>query len=310
MKHFVCMAMLVLFGEIGVRADPPITALDIAPDGKQVVLGSQLGIEIRSLPELAVIKKLPTELEHVHDLKFSPDGQTLLAAGGSPAESGRVEVWSWQTGERIRVVSGHDDLVYRVAWSPDGTQWVSCSGDGRCLVISTATGEQLARYEGHSRAVLAVCYLDDRTVISVGADQTVRLWNNADGLNQRTLDNHVGTVNDIAVRPASADQTVEVVATISEDRTVRLWQPRIGRLIRFTRLASVPRSLAWSSDAKKLYAGCNDGRIRVIDAESMEITDEFDGLVGRIHELAVESAGGRILTAGETGCRALILRAN
>lgn len=310
MKHIVCLAMFLLIGEIGVSADPPITALEIAVDGKQVVLGSQLGIEIRSLPELAVIKKLPTELEHVHDLKFSPDGQTLLAAGGSPAESGRVEVWSWQKGEQIRVVDGHDDLVYRVAWSPNGTQWVTSSGDGQCLVISAATGEQLARYEGHSRAVLSLCYLDDQTIVSVGADQTIRLWNSAEGLSLRTLDNHVGTVNGVAVRPASTDQTVEVMATISEDRTVRLWQPRIGRLIRFTRLVSVPRSLAWSSDAKKLYVGCNDGRVRTLDAESMEITDELDGLVGRIHELAVEPVGGRILTAGETGCRAISLRAN
>lgn len=254
--------------------------------------------------------KLPTELEHVHDLKFSPDGQTLLAAGGSPGESGRVEVWSWQKGEQNRVVDGHGDLVYRVAWSPNGTQWVTSSGDGQCLVISAATGEQLARYEGHSRAVLSLCYLDDQTIVSVGADQTIRLWNSAEGLSLRTLDNHVGTVNGVAVRPASTDQTVEVMATISEDRTVRLWQPRIGRLIRFARLLSVPRSLAWSSDAKKLYVGCNDGRVRTLDAESMEITDELDGLVGRIHELAAKPVGGRILTAGEMGCRVISLRAN
>ena len=302
------LALLTVYGGY-VHAEAPITAIAIAPDGKQVVLGSQLGIEIRSLPELAAIRKLATELEHVHDLQFSPDGQSLLAAGGSPAESGRVEVWNWPKRERIREVGGHDDVVYRVAWSPDGNQWVTGSGDGRCLVFAAATGEQLIRYEGHSRAVLAVRYLAVREILSVGVDQTVRLWNSGDGTHLRTLDNHVGTINDIAVRPASASQSADIVATISEDHTVRLWQPRIGRLMRFKRLADVPRCLAWSSDATKLYVGCNDGRVRIIDAESMEVEAEIDSLVGRVYELTVVQDRNEILTAGEAGCRTISLRA-
>ena len=286
-----------------------MTALAFASDRKQVVVGSQLGIEIRSLPDLTVTGKLSTELEHVHDLKFSPDGLSLLAAGGSPGESGRVEVWSWPKSELIREVGGLDDVVYRVAWSPHGTQWVTCSGDGRCLLFSAATGERVAQYEGHSRGVLAGVYLDDHIVATAGIDQTIRLWKCADGSHQRTLDNHVGTVNDIAVRPTQTNQAVDVIATISEDRTVRVWQPRIGRLMRFARLESVPRSLAWSSDGTTMYVGCNDGRVRIIDAESMEIEAEVDGLVGRIHELAVDSAGGYIVTAGETGCRVVSLGA-
>jgi len=309
MKNLAFIAVLLLIGMTRACADAPITALAIAPDGKHVVLGSQVGIEIRSLPDLTITGKLSTELEHVHDLKFSRDGQTLLAAGGSPAESGRVEVWIWPKSERIREVGDHDDVVYRVAWSPDGTQWVTCSGDGRCLVFSLATGEQVAIYEGHSRGVLAGGFLDDRTITTAGIDQTIRVWNCVDGLHQRTLDNHVGAINDIAVRPASANQAGDVIATISEDRTVRLWQPRIGRLMRFGRLASVPRSLGWSSDATKIYVGCNDGRVRIIDTESMEIEAEIDGLVGRIHELVVHSTEGYIVTAGEKGCRVVSVRA-
>jgi hypothetical protein len=79
--------------------------------------------------------------------------------------------------------------------------------------------------------------------------------------------------------------------------------------MRFTRLATVPRSLAWSSDATKLYVGCNDGRVRIIDAESMEVEAEIDGLVGRVYELAVMQNRNEILTAGEAGCRTISLRA-
>lgn len=304
MKYFVVIVLL-LVGTVDTYADPPITAVTIAPDEQQVVLGSQLGIEIRSLPDLNVTGKLATQLEHVHDLKFSPDGKSLLAAGGSPAQSGRVEVWNWSKRERTLEVDGHKDVVYRVAWSPKGTQWITCSGDGRCFVFSAAIGERVTQYEGHSRGVLAGVYVDNYLIASTGIDQTIRLWNSGDGSHMRTLDNHVGTVNDVALQPALANPASDVIATISEDRTVRTWQPRIGRLMRFTRLASVPRSLAWSNEGTKLYVGCDDAHFRIIDAESMETEAEVDGLVGRIYELVVDSASMFIVIAGERGVRIL-----
>ncbi len=309
-------------------ADPPITAVALSGNGQQVVLGSQHGIEIRSWPEMEFVRKVATKLPHVHDLKFSPDGLLLLAAGGSPAESGRVEVWDWPSATRTHELETNSDLIYRVAWSPDGSQWVSCSGDGGCAVFATLTATRLAQYEGHSRAVLSVHYLDTESIISVSADQTVRLWNSSNGAHVRTLDNHVGAVNDVALpfiraeRQAEAKNTEEAkadkqqaldgkypefIATISEDRTLRLWQPKIGRLVRFVRLASVPRSLSWSADSSKIYVGCNDGMIRVVDVESMEVTREIVGLQGRIHELIPDPRNQRILVVGESGWNIIAL---
>src|SRR5262245_12201960 len=110
--------LLAIVVSASMRAEAPITALALSPDGTQVVLGSQNGIEIRSWPELNPSTKLTTDLANVHDLRFSPDGRTLLVAGGSPAESGAVEVLSWPAGQRVRRVAEHADVVYRIAWSP------------------------------------------------------------------------------------------------------------------------------------------------------------------------------------------------
>jgi WD40 repeat protein len=282
------------------HAAPPITAAALAPDGQHVVLGSQRGVEIRTWPELQPHNTLATELDHVHDLAFSPDGRWVLVAGGTPAEMGSVEAWSWPNSKLVRRVTLHKDLVYRVTWLPDGTRWATAGADGLCHVVDATTHERLVSYSGHSKAVLAVAYLHrDKQIVSAGVDQTLRLWDAMTGQHLRTLDNHVGAVNDVAVRPAASAEEPPIVASISDDRTLRLWQPHIGRLVRFARLPSPPRAFVWTPDGQQLIVGCSDGHVRVVDWESAEIVSDKAALSGRIHALFLDSRRSRILAAGD-----------
>jgi WD40 repeat protein len=197
-------------------------------------------------------------------------------------------------------VTHHQDLVYRVAWSPDGARFATAGADGLCQVAARDSGNVLATYRGHSKAVLAIAYLPDgKSIVSAGVDQTVRLWDAATGQHQRTLDNHVGAVSDIAVRPVASMDSPPVVASIGEDRTTRLWQPTVGRLMRFARLPSPPRALAWTPDGQRLIVGCSDGQMRVVDWETAQIIAELRALSGRIHAIAVDPRSRRILAAGE-----------
>lgn len=303
MKRHTWFAVLLspLLGGTALAA-PPITAAAFSPDGKQVVLGSQDGIEVRSWPVLKAAARLKTESSHVHDLAFSPDGKMLLAAGGSPAKSGAVEVLSWPDGKLSHRVAEHRDLVYRVAWSPDGSCWATASADSSCRVYAATTGKLIARFDGHSRAVLALAFLSDsKTVVSVGVDQTVQLWEAASGKHIRTLDNHTAAVNDVAVRPVAPANAAPIVASVGEDRTVRLWQPTTGRLMRFTRLDSVPRVVAWSAKGDLLLVGCNDGKLRVLDFDTLDVVGEKQGLDGRIHTLARHPKTEREVLLGGVG---------
>ncbi len=282
-------------------ATPPITAAAFAPDGKHVVLGSQAGIEVRSWPDLKPTRRIPADLSHVHDLTFSPDGKLLLAAGGAPAEKGVVEVLTWPAGKRRYRRADCKDLVYRVAWSPDGTRWAAASADGTCRVYATNTGEETARYEGHSRPVLAIAFLPDgKSIASAGVDQTIQVWDATSAKAIRTLDNHMQAVNDLAFRPGQPADARPVLVSVSDDRTVRLWQPTIGRLVRFARLDSAPRAVVWSPDGARLLVGCTDGKMLSLDPDTLAVA-ERGALPGRIYTLAVDSRNGNVLIAGEAG---------
>lgn len=150
-------------------------------------------------------------------------------------------------------------------------KWATASWDALCNIHDGLSGKRTQVFQGHSRPVLSIAFLPDgKQVVSAGIDMTLRLWNTETGELLRSMDNHVAAVNDLAVHPLSATMPNPIVASASSDRTVRLWQPTIGRLVRFARLPVAARTVAWTSDGTHLIAGCDDGVLRIIDAERVE----------------------------------------
>jgi WD40 repeat protein len=278
------------------------TAAVFSADGQHIILGSQAGVEIRSWPDLQSLETIPTQLEHVHDLSFSSDGQTMLIAGGSPAETGIVEVIDWKTRTTRSTVPCHDDVVYQVRWSDDDRSWATTSADGVCKIFDSQSIEIRQVFSEHSRAVLSLCWLPSSgAMASAGVDQTVRIWNAEAGTLTRTLDNHTRTVSRVLRRPNPTGEATEVIATAGEDRTVRFWQPLIGRLMRFAKLDSVPLSMVWSDDAEKLFVGCDDGKIRIVNFSDATILGTISALDGPIHEVLDVPQSTRIFVVGHGG---------
>lgn len=296
--------------------DPvPITALAIAPDQQTVVIGSQARLRCLSWPDLVVQSDLTTELTNVHDLKFSPDGKWLLAAGGTPAESGRLEIWAWPQRKRVRQLKLHDDLVYRVAWSLDSRFMATASIDSFCCVCDMEEGQVRMRFDGHSKPVLAIRFFDSETLISAGVDQTIRIWK-TDGTLRKTLDNHVGTVSQVVISSLNKSLNGKSgflapdarMFSISHDRTVRLWNPSSGRMVRFARLPATPVDIAVTPDNNRLVVASNDGQIRLLDANTLETIQVIPAGVGYVTEmrLIVQNDGKLLgLAAGELGLNKL-----
>jgi WD40 repeat protein len=208
-------------------------------------------------------------------------------AGGAPAESGAVEVYRWPSLELAYRCEPHTDVVYAVAWRVDSSRFAAASADTDVTEHDAATGKELPRLQGHSRPVLTACYLPDgEHLITAGIDETLRIWNRQ-GEIERTLSNHTAAVTQAALRPSSEPQGQPVIASAGEDRTVRIWQPAIGRLMRFVRLDHVPNAIAWSADGATIFAACSDGRVRTIDADTAELQSTRDAIDGVAYAISV-----------------------
>lgn len=288
-------------------ATPPIVALAVSPDGREVLAGSQAGVQVLSLPDLQPQRSLATKLVHVHELVFSPDGKLLAVAGGAPAESGEVEIWEWPAGKLKATLAAGDDVAYDVAWNAEGAL-LAVAGADRKLRILAVDGAVAKTYEVHSAAVLAVAWLPaDDLVLSAGVDHSIRVVEASTGTVRRSLDNHTAAVRDLAVRPGKHDGPL-LVASAGADGTVRLWQPTIGRLVRFVRLTSAPTAIGWTRSGSHILAACEDGRLRAVDAESVAVIELAPPLAVRAHALS-PIGRGRVVFGGASGVRLVSLDA-
>src|SRR5258707_2820409 len=109
---------------------------------------------------------------HYHVIPFLPLESRLLQLYGSKIHSpievkeGRGQTWS----PCVRVLEGHTRRCLCIAFSPNGEQLVSGSGDDTVLLWSISTGALLQVMKGHCGWVWSVMYSPDGRYIASGSN--------------------------------------------------------------------------------------------------------------------------------------------
>ena len=271
---------------IAVANEPPITDLAFTPEAKHVVAVSQSGIHLYAWPELDHKRTIRSSTSNLHSIAFSPNAKYLAVGGGAPSEDGVVEVFSWPKGEPITRFDSHNDSVRSVIWQ-DNDRLLTASIDREIKLwhLEKETNSILT-LKGHSRSVDAICLIGNgQTLVSTGADQSLRVWDMESGTLIRTMNQHTKPVNALELRPIR--DGLPMVASAARDRTIRFWQPTIGRMVRYIRLDSEPLNIAWTNDGDRVLATCVDGRVRIIDPVEVTVTQDLPAINGWAYALAM-----------------------
>ena len=301
-----CFALIPVFNTRSANAHdrelpkPPMTCVAITSDGQTVIDGSQSGIRVRRWSDLSVEHSVQVPCRSVHDVVLSSDESKLAVVGGNPGESAWVGLYSWPSRELLWSQSFSNDVAYAAGFSPSGHVVAVGCHDHSVVLFDHKSGETKRVLSGHSRPVTALLFTSHETSIASGSiDQSIRIWNCEQSTIVRSLTNHTQPVTCLAVRPNRGD-ALPVIASGSEDKTVRLWQPTIGRMVRFQRLPSAVTALAWTSDGSSIVVGCQDGRIRIVQADTLQTTEHPAANNTWITAIAVHPAESVILT-GDSG---------
>ena len=88
-----------------------------------------------------------------------------------------IALWDVASGQEIKTFKGHTEAIFCVAFSPDGAQIVSGSGDNTLRLWDVASGQEITAFKAHPCGIDSVAFSPDgRHIASGSADSTVKLW--------------------------------------------------------------------------------------------------------------------------------------
>lgn len=190
-------------------------------------------------------------------LAWNPEGN-ILATG---CYDGSARLWT-NRGDLKFVLRYHNEAVFTVHFSPNGQLLLTGSADHRVIAWSVATGERRHVFQIHTSRVLDVCWHDDTTFASCSGDSRIAICQIGRATPIQILEGHRGEVNKI-----EWDSSGELLASCSDDKTVRVWRP-FGRLgpITLTGHTHHVYTIKWApGDRKVLASGAFDYTVRLWD---------------------------------------------
>lgn len=294
-----------------------VWSVAFSPDGKTLASSSSdRTVKVWETSSGKCLKSLRGHSQQIRTVAFSPDGKTL--ASGSDDHS--VRLWNQHTGECLRVLQGHTSWVSSVAFSPV-SKAVATLGASDCLLASgsedqsvrlweTRTNLCLKTLQGHSNGVWSVAFSPQGTTLASGSqDGVIRFWNSNTGKCIRKFQAHSSWIWSVTFSPNPPTCLIKgdereavglggILASASEDRTIKLWDILGGQQLKtLIGHKDAVFSVLFSPDGQTLLSGSLDGTIKVWDIRTGQCRKTLQGHSGGIWSISA-SLDGKVLASG------------
>jgi WD40 repeat protein/transcriptional regulator with XRE-family HTH domain len=279
-------------------------SVSLSPDGQTLATaGDDAVVKLWDLATGNCVGTLTNSTSPVWAVAFSPDGQQL--ATGS--EDGVVKIWDVLTEECLHAYQEHTQRVWLIAFSTDGRSLMSVSEDQTLKLWDAQSGHCLRTLDGYSNWVLAIAFSADGQMLASGSeDRCVRVWDVETGDCLRTLQGHTHLISSVAFaavdesESARMEDTCYVMASGSDDRTIRIWNYQNGEHLRTLHgHSSWVQSVSFSADRAWLASGSRDQTVRVWDWRTGECLHTLQGHSHRVKSVAFSSQGTLLASSSD-----------
>ena len=191
-----------------------VRSVSISADCTRIVSGSNDNIIYLWDVEGGECHHITEKQNIVYCVDFSPtDPQTFISASG-----GIVQQWDISCHKVGPICHG-----YQAAFSPDGTQFVSCMG-GEATVQHVGSGVIVANFHMTNSYFHSCCFSPNGRLVVVASKHNIYIWN-ITGSDPQLTETLIGHTSNVVSLTFSSPSTL---VSASEDKSLKFWQ--IGAL--------------------------------------------------------------------------------
>lgn len=191
-----------------------------------------------------------------------------------------------------KTLSGHQNRINSVEFSPDGKYLATAGGDGYAKVWEVETGNLILNLGRHAAHVFQATFSpDSRYLATAGADYA-RIWDIPGGTELRPVGDHSGRVNAVSFNARG-----NLLLTASADGTVQVWDWRSQNEILTIEISENDIYHAcFSPDGRFIAAGGQVGLVGLWETNSGQPVRYFKGHTRAITSLHFNRSGNRLIT--------------
>lgn len=301
-------------------SEPTETQVSVAPTAVQIEATPTLVLPLATPTLISIRADTVYMLESfktfemgdvVRSVAFTPDGTTLAAAGGNTGDYA-IHIWDVASGQSIGILGGHHDIIWGVAFSPNGKLLASVSSDGTAQVHDWRTGdvEKILNFPGQ---VVSVGFSPDGQTLAVGGVDTSQnqvqnaaVWMYAVGSWSQLfkLPEYLN-ITAMAYSPKSG-----VLIGGGTSRNVQVWRTDTGApLFTFSHAHQVSKAaispngstVATGTCATVVNSECTEGSVWLWDLPTGKLLKKLGGFPNMVESLAFSADGSALIAGSRDG---------
>lgn len=227
------------------------------------------------------------------NITIGANGRTVLMAYDDRV----MRLWDMNNSQLLREFTGHDALIYSLAYSPGGRTAMAGTGVGTVFVWDLTTGALIGRLEQHTSPVTALAYhIRGRLVLSGSESGEIILWSLFDNQIIMRFNGHRGAVSQLLFSPDN-----RTIISGSVDNTIRLWDMNTGVELKQITTHDNISALAINPIGNTIASGYPDAQIEFWDSQTGTLEHILRGHTAAINDLDFDDDGQFLISGADDG---------